>query len=70
VSWLITTYNCPIITTYKSILAILVLPTNPKVVTVISIALSTIIDLIFLPSTVTVVVIVLYSKVFSTYILM
>jgi hypothetical protein len=56
-------------TTYKSVLAIFVSPTNPKVVTVVSVILSAIIDLIFLPSTITVVVIVLYSKVTSTYIL-
>jgi hypothetical protein len=39
ISWLTTAYNCPIITTCKSILAILVLPINPKVVTVVNIIL-------------------------------
>jgi hypothetical protein len=54
-------------TTYKSVLVILVSPTNPKVITVISIALSGILyNKLFFPSTVTVVVIMLYSKVFST----
>jgi hypothetical protein len=57
-------------TTYKSILAILILPTNPKVVACIGAVLNAIINLIFLPSTITVVVIVLYSEVSSTYILM
>jgi hypothetical protein len=50
-------------------LAILVLPTNPKVVAVVGIALGSILfNKLFLPSTVTVVVIILYSKVTSTYI--
>jgi hypothetical protein len=58
------------VTTCESVLAILVLPTNPKVVAIISITLGGILfNKLFLPSTVTVVVIVLYSKVFSTYIL-
>jgi hypothetical protein len=42
VSWSTTTYSCPIITVYKSMLAILISPTNPKVITVISTALGTI----------------------------
>jgi hypothetical protein len=67
VSWLITIYNWPIVTTYKSILAIFISPTNPKVVAVVGAVLSTIINLIFFPSTVTLVVIILYSKVSSTY---
>jgi hypothetical protein len=54
-------------TTYKSILAIFVLPINPKVVAVVSTVLDAIINLIFLTSTVTVVVIILYSEVPSTY---
>jgi hypothetical protein len=54
-------------TTCKSILAIFVLPTNPKVIAVVSTVLGTIINLIFLPFTVTLVVIILCSKVFSTY---
>jgi hypothetical protein len=56
-------------TIYKSVLAILVSPTNPKVIAIVGIILVAIINLIFLPSTITVVVIVLHSKVFSTYIL-
>jgi hypothetical protein len=56
------------VTTCESILAIFISPTNPKVVAVVSTVLSAIINLIFLPSTVTLVVIVLYSEVFSTYI--
>jgi hypothetical protein len=51
----------------KSILAILILPTNFKVIAIVNAVLSTIINLIFFPSTITLVVIVLYSKVFSTY---
>jgi hypothetical protein len=54
-------------TTYESMLAILILPTNFKVVAVISTILGTIINLIFLSSTITLVVIMLYSKVSSTY---
>ena len=42
-------YSWPIITTYKSILAIFILPTNPKAVAVIDITFGGIlIDLIFL----------------------
>jgi hypothetical protein len=71
ISWLTTVYNCPIITICESILAILISPTDPKVVAVIGVVLSGILfNKLFLPSTVTVVVIVLCSKVFSTYILM
>jgi hypothetical protein len=55
------------VTIYESILAIFISLTDPKVVAVVSIILSTIIDSIFLPSTVTLVVIVLRSEVFSTY---
>jgi hypothetical protein len=70
ISWLTTAYNWPIITIYKSILAILVSPTNPKVITIIDITLGGILfNKLFLPSTITVVVIILYSEVFSTYIL-
>jgi hypothetical protein len=48
----------------------LVSPINLKVVTVVSITLSGILfNLIFLPFTVTMVVIILYNKVSSTYIL-
>jgi hypothetical protein len=48
----------------------LVSPTNLKVIAVVSITLGGILfNKLFLPSTVTVVVIVLYSEVFSTYIL-
>jgi hypothetical protein len=54
-------------TTCKSILAILVSPTNFKVVAVVNIVLNTIINLIFFPFTITLVVIILYSKVSSTY---
>jgi hypothetical protein len=51
------------------VLAILVLPTNPKVVAVVSITLGGILfNKLFFPSTVTVVVIILYSEVFGTYI--
>jgi hypothetical protein len=56
-------------TTYKSILAILILFINFKVVACVSAILNTIINKLFFPSTVTVVVIVLYSKVSNTYIL-
>jgi hypothetical protein len=57
-------------TTCESILAILVLPTNSKVVAVVGIALGSILfNLLFLPFTVTVVVIVLHSEISSTYIL-
>jgi hypothetical protein len=48
-------------------LAILVLPTNFKIIAVVNTVLSTIINLIFFPSTVTLVVIILYSEVSSTY---
>jgi hypothetical protein len=51
----------------ESVLAILILPTNFKVITVVSAVLSAIIDLIFLASTVTLLVIILRSKVSSTY---
>jgi hypothetical protein len=54
-------------TTCKSVLAILILPINFKVIAYISTVLSTIINLIFLPFTITLVVIILYSEVFSTY---
>ena len=58
----------PIITTCESVLVILVLPTNPKAVAVVGIAFSGIlIDSVFLFSTITKVVIVLHSKVSSTY---
>jgi hypothetical protein len=57
------------VTIYESILAIFILPTNPKVIICVGTILNTIINLIFLPSTITIVVIVLHSKVFSTYIL-
>jgi hypothetical protein len=51
-------------------LAILVSPTNSKVITVINIVLGSILfNKLFLPSTVTVVVIMLHSEVPSTYIL-
>jgi hypothetical protein len=46
-------------TTYKSTLAILMSPINFKVIACVSAVLNTIINLIFLPSTVTVVVIML-----------
>jgi hypothetical protein len=56
-------------TTCKSMSAILVLPTNPKVITVVGIALGGILfNKLFLPSTVTVVVIMLHSEVLSIYI--
>jgi hypothetical protein len=51
----------------KSVLAIFVLLINSKVITIVSTVLGTIINLIFLPSTITLVVIMLYSEVFSTY---
>jgi hypothetical protein len=54
-------------TTYKSILAILMSPTDPKVVAIVGTVLGAIINLIFLPSTITVVVIILHSKAFSTF---
>jgi hypothetical protein len=56
-------------TTCKSISVIFISPTNSKVVACVSAVLGTIINKLFLPSTVTVVVIVLHSKAFSTYIL-
>jgi hypothetical protein len=56
------------VTIYKSILAILVSPTNPKVIAIVSIALDSILfNKLFLPSTITVVVIMLYSKVVPIY---
>jgi hypothetical protein len=54
-------------TIYESVLAMLISPTNLKVVAVVGTILGAIINLIFLPSTITLVVIVLYSEVFSTY---
>jgi hypothetical protein len=55
----------------KSVLVILVLPTNLKVITIVGITLSGILfNKLFLPFTVTMVVIILYSKVTNTYILM
>jgi hypothetical protein len=51
----------------ESVLAIFILPTNLKVVAVVNAILGTIINLVFLPFTITLVVIVLYSKVSSTY---
>jgi hypothetical protein len=58
------------VTTYESMLAILVLPINPKVVAIVGITLGGILfNKLFLPFTVTVVVIILYNKVSSTYIL-
>jgi hypothetical protein len=56
-------------TTYKSILAIFMSPTNPKVVACVGVILNTIINLIFFPSTITVVVIILHGKVSGTYML-
>jgi threonine/homoserine/homoserine lactone efflux protein len=54
--------------TYESILAILVSLTNPKVIACVGAVLNTIANKLFLPSTITVVVIVLHSEVFNTYI--
>jgi hypothetical protein len=51
----------------KSILAILISLINLKVIAVINTVLGAIINLIFLPFTITLVVIILYSEVFSTY---
>jgi hypothetical protein len=49
-------------------LAILVSPTDPKVIAIVDIILGGILfNLIFLPSTITLVVIVLCSEVSSTY---
>jgi hypothetical protein len=70
VSWLTITYSCPIVTTCESVLAIFVSPINLKVVACVGTVLNTIIDELFLSSTVTVVVIVLYNEVSSTYISM
>ena len=57
-------------TTYESVLAILISPTNSKVVAIVNITLGSILfNKLFLPSTITVVVIILYSEVPSTYIL-
>jgi hypothetical protein len=67
---LTTTYNCLIITTYKSVLAMLILLTDFKVIAIVSVTLGSILfNKLFLPFTITVVVIVLCSKVSSTYIL-
>jgi threonine/homoserine/homoserine lactone efflux protein len=55
-------------TTCKSMSAIFMSSTNPKVIAYVSTVLGTIINLMFLPSTVTMVVIILHSKVSSTYI--
>jgi hypothetical protein len=58
------------VTTYESVLAILISPINPKVVAVVSITLGGILFyLIFLPSTITMVVIILRGEVSSIYIL-
>jgi hypothetical protein len=67
INWSTTTYSWPIVTTYESILVIFILLTNSKVITVVGAVLDAIINLIFLSSTVTLVVIILYSEVFSTY---
>jgi hypothetical protein len=57
-------------TTCESVLVILVSPTNLKVVAVVGITLGSILfNKLFLPSTITIVVIVLHGEVFSTYIL-
>jgi hypothetical protein len=50
-------------------LVILILPINPKVIACVSIILNAIINELFLPFTVIMVVIVLCSEVSSTYIL-
>jgi threonine/homoserine/homoserine lactone efflux protein len=55
-------------TTYKSISAIFISLTNPKVIACVGTILNTIINKLFLPSTITIVVIILHSEVFSTYI--
>jgi hypothetical protein len=47
ISWLTTVYSWPIITTCKSILVIFILPTNLKVIAIISTILGAIINLIF-----------------------
>jgi hypothetical protein len=57
------------VTICESVLAIFILSTNPKVVAYVSTVLGAIVNELFFPSTVTVVVIILYSEVFSTYIL-
>jgi hypothetical protein len=57
-------------TTCKSVSVILVSFTDPKVIAYVGAVLSAIINELFLPSTITVVVIVLCGKVSSTYILM
>jgi hypothetical protein len=51
----------------ESVLVMLISPTNFKVIACVSAVLNTIINLIFLSSTITLVVIVLYSEVSSTY---
>jgi threonine/homoserine/homoserine lactone efflux protein len=56
-------------TTYKSVSAMFISPTNPKVVAYVGTILSAIINKLFLPFTIIVVVIVLHSEVFNTYIL-
>jgi hypothetical protein len=56
-------------TTCESVLAMFVSLTNLKVVACVGAVLSTIVNELFFPSTITVVVIVLHSKVSSTYIL-
>jgi hypothetical protein len=67
INWLTTAYSWPIITTCESVLVIFISFTNPKVVAVVGAVLDTIINLIFLPSTVTLVVIILHSKVSSAF---
>ena len=50
VSWLIIACSWPIMTTYKSVLVMLVLPTDPEAVAVVGVAFSGIlIDLMFFP---------------------
>jgi F0F1-type ATP synthase assembly protein I len=49
------------------VLAILILPTDSKVVAVVGTILNTIIDSMFLASTITLIVIMLYGEVSSTY---
>jgi hypothetical protein len=51
-------------------LAIFILSINSKVIAYVGAVLGTIVNKLFLPSTITVVVIVLHSKVSNTYILM
>jgi hypothetical protein len=54
-------------TTYEFVSVMLISPTNSEVIAYVNTILGTIIDLIFSPSTITLVVIILRGEVSSTY---